>query len=150
MFNYEVTAYVNGDEVSLRTNNIHNAIEALFANDADGTHANIINGHTGEVLAIVNHPDGENFATDEMALMILGYMMGEVLAEHEDEPADEPHIVPADGAIADPAVALISSLFGVPADAVVALHNHADDEPAEETGSEMVLRMIAERGGLPS
>jgi hypothetical protein len=50
---------------------------------------------------------------------MLGYLIEQVEIEEEEEP----HIVPADGAIADPAVALMSSLFGIPADEVVALFN---------------------------
>lgn len=94
MFNYEVTTYAEGNEVVLRTNSIDDALSAIFQCAEDDLHANIINGHTGEVLAIVNHPDGEDFATDEMALMMVGFIASKNLGEpEENEPEDEPDLV---------------------------------------------------------
>lgn len=88
MFNYEVTTYAEGNEIVLRTNSIDDALSAIFQCAEDGLHANIINGHTGEVLAIVNHPNGEDFATDEMALMMVGFLASKNWGEpEEDEPA---------------------------------------------------------------
>lgn len=88
MFNYEVTTYIEGNETVLRTNSIEDALTEFFDSADESLHANIINGHTGEVLAIVNHPDGEDFATDEMALMMVGFIASKNLGEpEEDEPA---------------------------------------------------------------
>ena len=91
MFNYEVTTYAEDNEVVLRTNSIGDALAAIFQCAEDGLHANIVNGYTGEVLAIVNHPDGEDFATDEMALMMAGFIASKDWGEpepEEDEPDD--------------------------------------------------------------
>ena len=98
MFNYEVTTYAEGNEVVLRTNSIEDALTAIFQCAEDGLHANVINGHTGEVLAIVNHPNGEDFATDEMALMMVGFLASKNWGEpEEDEPEeDEPEAVEPD------------------------------------------------------
>jgi hypothetical protein len=117
-FNYNVIIKNNGNEIVIKTNDVIYAIrEFLRAVEAE-CDACLCNGYTGEVLC---HNGDEPWCTDEMALMILGYMCAEHWGEEVED--DEPHIVPADGAIADPAVALISSLFGIPADEVVAIHN---------------------------
>ena len=117
-FNYNVIIHNNGNEIVIKTNDVTYAIrEHLRACEA-GCEVCLCNGYTGEVLC---HNGDEPWCTDEMALMILGYLCAENWGD-EDEDEEEPHIVPADGAIADPAVALMSSLFGIPADEVVALH----------------------------
>lgn len=108
-YTYNVNAHFEKAETTLRTNDVCVAIQEFFDYVADGVHCDIVNGFTGEVLAIACSPEGEDFATDEMALMMLGHMCAETWGD-EDE----------------------------------------DDEPAEETGEEMVLRLIAEMGGLPS
>ena len=74
----------------------------------------LCNGYTGEVLC---HNGDEPYCTDEMALMVLGYLCAENWGDENED--DEP----ADKVDADPAVALIASLFGIPADEVVAIHN---------------------------
>ena len=105
-FNYNVIVKSNGNEIVIKTNDVTYAIrEYLRACDAD-CDVCLCNGYTGEVLC---HNGDEPYCTDEMALMVLGYMCAEAWGD-EDE----------------------------------------DDEPAEETGGEMVLRLIAEMGGLPS
>ena len=84
-FNYNVNSYfADGSEITFRTNNVRDAIEAFFENVENGVHCNIVNGFTGEVLAIACSPEGEDFATEEMALMFLGYMMENAWGE-EDE-----------------------------------------------------------------
>ena len=107
-FNYNLIIKNNGNEIVIKTNDVTYAIrEHLRACEA-GCEVCLCNGFTGEVLC---HNGEEPWCTDEMALMILGYMCAEAWGE-EDE--DE------------------------------------DDEPAEESGGEMVLRLIAGMGGLPS
>ena len=108
-YTYNVNAHFEKAETTLRTNDVKVAIQEFFDYVADGVWCDIVNGFTGEVLAIACSPEGEDFATEEMALMFLGFMMAEAWGE-EDE----------------------------------------DDELAEETGGEMVLRLIAGMGGLPS
>jgi hypothetical protein len=93
MFNYEVTTYIEGNETVLRTNSIEDALTEFFDSADESLHANIINGHTGEVLAIVNHPNGEDFATDEMALMMVGFLASKNWGEPEE---DEPETVEPD------------------------------------------------------
>ena len=85
-FNYNVNTYFADDsEMTFRTNNVRDAIEAFFENVENGVHCDIVNGFTGEVLALCGHPEGEDFANDEMALMMLGYLCAEHWGEGEDE-----------------------------------------------------------------
>ena len=131
-FNYNVNAHFEKAETTLRTNDVRVAIQEFFDYVADGVWCDIVNGFTGEVLAIACSPEGEDFATDEMALMFLGFMMAEEWGEGEDEDAptcqscggeiDEngncewcgrPYgsaDVPADGVVADPIIAMLDDL----------------------------------------
>ena len=95
-FAYNVNTYCENEEFTFRTNSITNALAEFFENVAEGYHTNIINGFTGEVLAIANNPEGEDFATDEMALMMLGHLCAEHWGEEDDEEEDEIP-VPVDG-----------------------------------------------------
>lgn len=117
-FNYSVIITTEANRFTFETNDVREALCAVFDLAEENEQICICNGYTGEVLY---HNGEEPWCTDEMALMMLGYLIEQVEAEEEEE--EEPHIVPADGAIADPAVALISSLFGIPADEVVTLFN---------------------------
>ena len=107
-FNYNLTIQNNGNEIEIKTNDVNYAIRECLRADEAGCEVCLCSGFTGEVLC---HNGDERYCTEEMALMILGYMCAEAWGE-EDE--DE------------------------------------DDEPAEESGGEMVLRLIAGMGGLPS
>ena len=91
-FNYNVNSYfADGCEMTFRTNNVSDAIGAFFENAENGVHCDIVNGFTGEVLALCGHPEGEDFATDEMALMMLGYLAEQAWDEEDEdeEPAEE-------------------------------------------------------------
>lgn len=84
-FCYNVNTYAENEELTFRTNNIRHALADFFESANEGVHADIVNGCTGEVLAIVNSPECEDYATDEMALMMLGYQYAEVRDEDEEE-----------------------------------------------------------------
>ena len=132
-FNYNVNSYfADGSEMTFRTNNVRDAIEAFFENVENGVHCDIVNGFTGEVLALCGHPEGEDFATEEMALMIVGYLAEQAWGEGEDEEVptcqscggdiDEEGVcawcgrlygsadVPAEGVVADPIIAMLDDL----------------------------------------
>ena len=110
-FNYNVNSYfADGSEMTFRTNDVRDTIEAFFENVENDVHCNIVNGFTGEVLAIACSPEGEDFATDEIALMMLGYLAEQAWGEDEDEDAEPPHDVPADGVVADPIIAMLDDL----------------------------------------
>lgn len=108
-FNYNLTIQNNGNEIEIKTNDVNYAIRECLRADKAGCEVCLCNGFTGEVLC--NNGD-EPYCTEEMALMILGYLCAEAWG---DEDEDEEPI--------DPAVALISSLFGISTDEAVALHN---------------------------
>ena len=112
-FNYNVIIHNNGNEIVIKTNDVTYAIREYLRADEAGCEVCLCNGFTGEVLC---HNGEEPWCTDEMALMILGYMCAEAWGDEDkgDEPAETP---------ADPAVALLSAIFDISADEVVALHN---------------------------
>lgn len=87
---YEVSVfYDNAEVITVKTNDPEIAIMELLRFDVKGVHANVIDGYTGEVLAIVNHP--EQFATPEFSLMVMGFlfkMEQEVAKEEELEHVD--------------------------------------------------------------
>ena len=107
---YAIISEFDNAKVTVETNDISVACTEFFNRVEDASHVCICDGETGEVLA---HTGDEPYCTDEMALMLLGHLMAEAWGE-EEEPAEIP---------ADPAVALLSAVFGISADEVVALHN---------------------------
>ena len=87
-FNYNVIIHNNGNEIVIKTNDVTYAIrEHLRACEA-GCEVCLCNGFTGEVLC---HNGEEPWCTDEMALMILGYMCAEAWGDEDedDESAEE-------------------------------------------------------------
>lgn len=138
-FHYHVNSYFENAEATLRTNDVHIAIKEFFAYLEDDVHCNIVDGTTGEVLAIANCPDMENYTTDEMALMMLGYLMEETWGEAEESESETCGMcggdvvdgvceycgrsIPQPAHPADPIIPLLSALFGVPTDAIVAMPN---------------------------
>ena len=69
---YEVSVFYDDAEVTVKTNDPEIAIMELLKADTKGVHAHVIDDFTGEVLAIVNHP--EQFATPEFSLMVMGFL----------------------------------------------------------------------------
>ena len=87
---YGVSVFCEDAEVViLKTDDPEIAIAELLRADAKGVHTHVTDGYTGEVLAIVNHP--EQFATPEFSLMVMGFlfkMEQEVAKEEELEHVD--------------------------------------------------------------
>ena len=83
---YVVESFYDDAKVTVETNDPEVAILEMIQRDMDGVHAHVLDGFTGEVLAIVNNPSGENYSTPEFALMTLGGLMAH-LWESEEEPA---------------------------------------------------------------
>ena len=82
---YEVSVFCEDAEVViLKTDDPEIAIAELLRADAKGVHTHVTDGYTGEVLAIVNHP--EQFATPEFSLMVMGFLfqMAQEVAEEEE------------------------------------------------------------------
>lgn len=86
-FAYHVNAHFAEVEATVRTNNPTIAIKEFLGHVEDGTHCDIVSGVTGEVLAIANCEDHADYATDEMALMVLGYLYAT-----ENQPAESPAV----------------------------------------------------------
>lgn len=92
-FAYHVNAHFDEVEATVRTNNPTIAIKEFLGHVEDGTHCDIVSGVTGEVLAIANCEDQADYATDEMALMVLGYLCAEAWGDEppavEEYPQEE-------------------------------------------------------------
>lgn len=83
---YEVSVFYDDAEVTVKTNDPEIAIMELLRADAKGVHACVTDGYTGEVLAIVNHP--EQFATPEFSLMVMGFLFKTEQEAAEEEEAE--------------------------------------------------------------
>lgn len=130
-FNYNVIIHNNGNEIVIKTNDVTYAIrEFLRACDA-GCESCLCNGYTGEVLC---HNGEEPWCTDEMALMILGYMCAENWGDEDED--DEP----------------VCGECGGPVNAN-GVCQHCGVEDSTLTGGDVVAEIIAKVAkefGLPS
>ena len=84
--NYIVNIYAE-DEITFRTNDVRGALDTFLTHGAQGLHCDLLDGYTGEVLAIVNCPDCEDYATDEIMLMTEGVFF-ELLEGKEPDPSE--------------------------------------------------------------
>ena len=99
---YNVNVYGENDEATFRTNDVRDALDSFLKAGAQGIHCDLLNGCTGEVLAIANCPDCEDYATDETMLMIMG-MLFEVLEGEELAPEPVKPEAPVSGVCCDAA-----------------------------------------------
>ena len=92
---YEVSVFYPDAEVTVKTNDPEIAILEILRADANGVHAHVTD-FTGEVLAIVNHP--EQFATPEFSLMVMGFLfkMEQEAAEEEEAECVDCDPIPKD------------------------------------------------------
>ena len=138
---YVISVFYADAEVTVKTNDPEIAILELLRADMNGNHAHVCNGDTGEVLALVNHPD--QFATDEFSLMILGVLMKHSWGQVE-EPIPEP----------EPEVEreTIPNIFEVMSALCEQQKAELLEPDPEEcmSAEDMVLKMIQNMGGLPS
>ena len=88
-FAYHVNAYFEKAETTLRTNDVKVALKEFMDYIEDGVSCDVVNGFTGEVLAIANNPDHEDYATDEWGLMIGGMLYLADLAESQVEEEED-------------------------------------------------------------
>lgn len=97
---YNVNTYGENDEATFRTNDVRDALDTFLKAGAQGIHCDLVNGYTGEVLAIVNCPGCEDYATDETMLMIKGMIFevleGEEVAPEAEEDGSEPEAIEPD------------------------------------------------------
>ena len=108
-FNYSVIITTEDNRFTYETNDVREAIRAVFECGEDDAHICLCNGYTGEVLY---HNGEEPWCTDEMSLMMLGFLMEEAWGEEEEEPADEdvPVEVPGMGLVS----AFLAEVLGLP------------------------------------
>ena len=88
---YVISVFYDDAEVDVKTNDVKIAILEMLKADKTGNHAHVVDGITGEALALVNSPDGERHCTEEFALMTLGFlfkMEREVVEDEEYECVD--------------------------------------------------------------
>ena len=105
---YVVESFFDDAKVTVETNDPEVAILEIIQRDMAGVHAHVLDGFTGEVLVIVNNPSGENYSTQEFALMTLGVLMVHFWGEEEDEPEEE------EVSGAEMVMALIEAMSGLP------------------------------------
>ena len=116
---YEVSVFYPDAEVTVKTNDPEIAILEILRADANGIHANVTDGYTGEVLALVNSPDGERYCTEEFSLMTLGFLfkMEQEAAEEEEAECVDCDLCPEDEecpSAEDMVLGLIQALGGLP------------------------------------
>lgn len=141
---YNVNIYTEDSEATFRTNDVRDALDTFLKTGAQGTHCDLLNGYTGEVLAIVNCPDCEDYATDEIMLMTEG-MFFELLEGEEIAPEigeDGPVCGQCSGPVN---VNGVCQHCGVVDDT---LRAEEDDPEPQETASDMVVRLLAELESL--
>lgn len=113
---YSVTVEGQGNQHIINTNDVSYAIHEFLRAHACGCSVVVCNGTTGEVLC---HNGDEPYTTDEMGLMIEGYISifglpDGVEMSDEDEDSDLPNEV-------TDIPALLAKAFGIPVEAVLAL-----------------------------
>ena len=143
---YVISVFYDDAEVDVKTNDVEIAILEMLKAYKTGNHAHVCDGATGEVLALVNSPDGERYCTEEFALMTLGFLFKmEQEAEEEEEPEVEREIIPN-------IFEVMSTLARQQAEEILN-PEEPDPDPVEEcmSAEDMVLKMLqAMGGGLPS
>lgn len=91
-FNYHVITnfpQLGGTETELRTNDIYQALDIYLDEVQNGNPTLIMDGHTGEVVAIANHEGIEDHTNSEFTLIIRGYLATLVAEEEELMAAEE-------------------------------------------------------------
>ena len=114
---YVISVFYDDAEVDVKTNDVEIAILEMLRADKTGNHAHVCDGETGEVLALVNSPDGERYCTEEFSLMTLGFLlkMKQEAAEEEEcvdcDPTPKDEECPS---AEDMVLGLIQALGGLP------------------------------------
>ena len=83
-FNYSVIITAEDNRFTYETNDVREAIRTAFECADDSSEVCICIGRTGEVLF---HNGEEPYCTDEMGLMMLGFLMEQSWGE--EDPQDE-------------------------------------------------------------
>ena len=81
MMKYVVESFYDDAKVTVETNDPEVAVLEMIHRDMEEVHAHVFSGETGEILGIVNCPNGENYCTAEFAMMTLGVLMAHLWGE---------------------------------------------------------------------
>ena len=114
---YVISVFYDDAEVDVKTNDVEIAILEMLRADKNGNHAHVCDGETGEVLALVNSPDGERYCTEEFSLMTLGFLFKMEQEAAEEEECVDCDLCPEDEecpSAEDMVLGLIQALGGLP------------------------------------
>jgi hypothetical protein len=89
-FNYSVIITTEDNRFTYESNDVREAIRATFECADESSEVCICNGYTGEVLF---HNGEEPYCTDEMGLMMLGFVVEQARTEEEGDEEPQIHCV---------------------------------------------------------
>jgi hypothetical protein len=76
---YIIESFYEDAKVTVETNDAEVAVLEIILNDERGVHAHCVDGETGEILIIVNSPDGRcPYVTQQFASMALYTLMAQL------------------------------------------------------------------------
>lgn len=76
-YQYEMIWYPEGSENILKCNEPRLMLDTLQAITTAGVHVEVIDGFTGEVLCVMNHPNA--YMQEAFGLMVLGRQMEKLM-----------------------------------------------------------------------
>ena len=76
-YQYEMTWYPEGNEMTMKTNDSRLLLDTLQGVTNMGDHVEVIDGFTGEVLCVMNHPNA--YMQEAFGLMVLGRQMEKLM-----------------------------------------------------------------------
>lgn len=106
-FNYSVIITTEDNRFTYESNDVREAIRATFECADDSSEVCICNGYTGEVLF---HNGEEPYCTDEMGLIMLGFLMEESWGEQEEAEEEEDEDEPVE-VVEVPGMGLVSAFL---------------------------------------
>ena len=133
-FNYAVIITTEDNRFTYESNDVREAIRASFECADENSEVCICNGYTGEVLF---HNGEEPYCTDEMGLMMLGFLMEESWCEQEEE--NEPVCQMCGGDLNENGECRWCGVV-----------DDAESDHEMTTAEGMVLGLIQALGGLPA
>ena len=101
-YKYVVESFYDDAKVTVETNDPEVAVLEMMQRDMEGVHAHCVDGLTGEILALVNHPG--QFTQPEFALMTLGVLMAHQMEQEESagDPCTEHGVICLPGFVPEP------------------------------------------------
>ena len=76
-YQYVMTWYPDGNEMTMKTNDSRLLLDTLQGVTNMGDHVEVIDGFTGEVLCVMNHPNA--YMQEAFRLMVLGRQMEKLM-----------------------------------------------------------------------